>query len=238
MTECGYGVAGDARLSGSDRANFPTLCETCLGDNPYVRMIREDSGKECKICERPYTLFRWKPGPKARFKQTIICPTCAKLKNVCQTCLFDLEYGLPVQVRDKILEESAAKVELPESTANRMYATSRLESMAGASASSAGLPYGKISDAAHERLKRMARTGPYYRRNQPRVCSFWERGECSRGAECPYAHEEPKHDPSLADQNIKDRYPRLAGRALRRPRRARGKRGRWAEKKAVPSSRW
>jgi len=28
-----------------------------------------------------------------RFKKTEICQTCAKLKNVCQTCIFDLQYG-------------------------------------------------------------------------------------------------------------------------------------------------
>ena len=74
-------------------AQFPILCETCLGENPYVRMTKEKYGRECKICERPFTVFRWKPGAKMRFKKTEICQTCAKLKNVCQTCLLDLEYG-------------------------------------------------------------------------------------------------------------------------------------------------
>jgi pre-mRNA-splicing factor RBM22/SLT11 len=47
----------------------------------------------CKICERPYTVFRWQPGARARFKKTQICQTCAKSKNVCQTCVLDLVYG-------------------------------------------------------------------------------------------------------------------------------------------------
>ena len=29
-----------------------------------------------------------------RFKKTEVCQTCAKLKNVCQTCLLDLDYGM------------------------------------------------------------------------------------------------------------------------------------------------
>ena len=32
-----------------------------------------------------------------RFKKTEVCQTCAKLKNVCQTCLLDLEYGKCVE---------------------------------------------------------------------------------------------------------------------------------------------
>ena len=48
-----------------------------------------------------------------------MCQTCAKLKNVCQSCLFDLEYGLPIEVRDKFLGEN--KVELPGANANRDY---------------------------------------------------------------------------------------------------------------------
>jgi hypothetical protein len=79
-------------------SDFPILCQTCLGDNPYLRMTKEKYGKECKICTRPFTVFRWCPGAKMRFKKTEVCQTCAKLKNVCQTCLLDLEYGLPVQV--------------------------------------------------------------------------------------------------------------------------------------------
>lgn len=54
---------------------------------------------------------------------------------------------------------------------------------------------------------RLARTAPYYKRNRPHVCSFWVKGECRRGEECPYRHEKPTDpDDPLADQNIKDRY--------------------------------
>lgn len=42
---------------------------------------------------RPFTVFRWCPGRGARFKKTEICQTCCKIKNVCQTCLLDLQYG-------------------------------------------------------------------------------------------------------------------------------------------------
>ena len=58
-----------------------------------------------------------------------------------------------------------------------------------------------------EMLLRLARTTPYYKRNRPHICSFWVKGECKRGEECPYRHEKPTDpDDPLADQNIKDRY--------------------------------
>lgn len=55
-------------------------------------------------------------------------------------------------------------------------------------------------------LMKLARTTPYYKRNRPHICSFWVKGECRRGEECPYRHEKPTDpDDPLADQNIKDR---------------------------------
>lgn len=73
-------------------------------------------GQECKICNRPFTVFRWNPGQGGRFKKTEVCTTCAKIKGVCQTCLLDLEYGLPVQVRDAALQR---KNEAPTSDINK-----------------------------------------------------------------------------------------------------------------------
>lgn len=43
---------------------------------------------------------------------------CAQMKNVCQTCILDLEYGLPVQVRDHALN---VKDDLPKSDVNKEY---------------------------------------------------------------------------------------------------------------------
>jgi pre-mRNA-splicing factor RBM22/SLT11 len=53
-----------------------------------------------------------------RFKTTVICQTCAKTRNVCQTCLLDLEYHLPTQVRDTAL---GVMNEAPTSDVNREY---------------------------------------------------------------------------------------------------------------------
>lgn len=81
---------------------------------------KADYDKECKICTRPFTVFRWRPGRDARFKKTEVCQTCSKLKNVCQVCLLDLEYGLPVQVRDTALSINSNDA-IPKSDVNREY---------------------------------------------------------------------------------------------------------------------
>ncbi|XP_040575591.1 pre-mRNA-splicing factor RBM22 [Lepeophtheirus salmonis] len=173
-------------------SDFPILCQTCLGDNPYLRMMKERYGKECKICSRPFATFRWCPGAKMRFKKTEICQTCAKLKNVCQTCLLDLEYGLPIQVRDQMLK---LKTDLPQSDVNREYYLQNVDSNS------------KMPSQKNEVLSKLARTAPYYKRNRPHICSFWVKGECKRGEECPYRHERPNDpDDPLNDQNIRDRY--------------------------------
>jgi pre-mRNA-splicing factor RBM22/SLT11 len=37
-----------------------------------------------------------------------------------------------------------------------------------------------------EMLKSIARSDPNYKRNRPHICSFFVKGECKRGAECPF----------------------------------------------------
>ena len=89
--------------------------------------MKDKHGRECKICERPFTTFRWQPGKGARYKNTELCQTCAKVKNVCQTCMFDLEYGLPVQVRDHELQIAD---NIPKQGANRDFFLQNVERFA------------------------------------------------------------------------------------------------------------
>ncbi|KAK8716604.1 hypothetical protein V6N13_043910 [Hibiscus sabdariffa] len=191
----------DHEADGWERSDFPIICESCLGDNPYVRMTKADYDKECKICTRPFTVFRWRPGRDARYKKTEVCQTCSKLKNVCQVCLLDLEYGLPVQVRDTALSINSNDA-IPKSDVNREYFAEEHDRRARA-----GLDYessyGKVRP--NDTILKLQRTTPYYKRNRAHICSFYVRGECTRGAECPYRHEMPEAG-ELSQQNIKDRY--------------------------------
>ncbi|DAZ99678.1 TPA: hypothetical protein N0F65_001915 [Lagenidium giganteum] len=206
MGERGFAIKADTNKAAWENEDFPQLCESCLGDNPYVRMMKEAHGQACKICSRPFTVFRWKPGKRARYKKTEICQTCARMKNVCQTCVLDLQYNLPVQVRDSFLakEEDSDRVNVPESDANREWFAQQHNRML--EQEGAVTAYGKIA-GNNSALLQLARKEPYYTRNRPHLCSFYARGECNRGEACPYLHEMPrsKSDP-MAKQNIKDRF--------------------------------
>lgn len=183
-------------------SDFPILCPTCLGDNPYIRMMKDKYGKECSICERPFTTFRWCPGRGMRYKKTEICQTCAKMKNVCQTCVFDLEYGLPVAVRDHAL---GLKDDIPTGDFNKEHFHQNL----GKELALQGDDLREAHSAPNAFLERISqgRKGPYYKRNLPHICSFWVKGECRRGEECPYRHEKPSDpDDPLSVQNIVDRF--------------------------------
>jgi pre-mRNA-splicing factor RBM22/SLT11 len=80
-----------------------------------------------------------------RFKKTEICQTCAKLKNVCQTCLLDLQYGMDIIERvgatiatdlysflglpTQVLDTALGDLEyVPKNDVNRQYLIQNVES--------------------------------------------------------------------------------------------------------------
>lgn len=179
-------------VAGAEEADTPILCETCLGPNPYIRMTKDSQGKACKICTRPFTVFRWNPGAGSRFKKTEICTTCAKVKNVCQTCVLDLQYRLPVQVRDAAL---AIKSTGPSSGVNREYFAQNMDRQLEGPTSLVDASTGPSSRAGQEMLKKLARQEPDYKRKRPQLCSAFARGNCTRGEDCPYQHQLPIDGP-------------------------------------------
>jgi pre-mRNA-splicing factor RBM22/SLT11 len=181
-------IKRDAIKKSWEDTEFPLVCETCLGDNPYVRMTKEPHGT------------------KGRLKKVEICRSCAQAKNVCQVCIYDLQYGLPVKVRDKILRESGSTsgvaMNVPQSTANRAWFSAQQQRMI-----EQGEHQPDIHELAHAQLSDMARMEPRYERNLPKLCSFYARGECNRGANCPFRHELPRdrNDP-MSQQSTKNRF--------------------------------
>ena len=63
----------DINSRGWESGDFPALCEGCLGECSFVRMIKDSFGGNCKMCERPFTLFKWRSGHS--YKKTEVCRT-------------------------------------------------------------------------------------------------------------------------------------------------------------------
>lgn len=209
-------------------SEFPILCDTCLGDNPLVRMqlIPSSHAPACKVCNRPYNNYRWKAGSKGRYKKTEICITCSKLKNLCQCCILDLTYGLPVQVRDTVLDKQNV---LPTTTSQQQqhYMLQQYENKINNAIESGQIDANTTlvpSLQSNIILDKIKSTQPNYKRNQQTLCTYYIRGECNRGESCQYRHEMPKQQQlqqnndnnnddfsnnnniSLHKQNIRDRY--------------------------------
>lgn len=174
------------------------LCETCLGLNPYVRMVKLPFGQKlCKVAGTPYQAFRWKAGPAGRYKETIVSYVIAKQRNICQACLNDMQYGLPVGVRDSLLAESKGQIVQPRSDVGQRYQyeqQAQLQAEGGdLTEQSYALTMQNIPQA--NQLSRLSRVMQVQEaknktafRNLPKLCSFWLNGACNRVKRkaCPF----------------------------------------------------
>lgn len=68
-----------------------------------------------------------------------------------------------------------------------------------------------------EKLQMLVKRYPSYKRNQAHICSFFVKGTCTRGSNCPYRHEMPEEEEKLdengkkikgqsVEQSIRDRF--------------------------------
>lgn len=155
-------IKHDLNRSGWETTDLPSVCERCLPqNNPYVQMLKEDYGEACKLCTRPFTVFRWKADRTSRQKRTGICLTCARLKNCCQCCMLDLSFGLPISVRDAALKMVAPG---PQSEVNREFFAQNHEREIEEGRGLEG--YEKTDDKARELLRRLAQSEPYYKKQR------------------------------------------------------------------------
>ena len=116
------------------------------------------------------------------------------MKNVCQTCIFDLDFGLPVEVRDKYLKKGE-KIEMPKDVVNRDFWSNNMN----INISKVDLPYDnpELAKALQEVKERQSNAKSENRRNLAHVCSFSVQGKCNRGKACPYRHE------NITDEDLK-----------------------------------
>jgi pre-mRNA-splicing factor RBM22/SLT11 len=140
-----------------------------------------------------------------RYKRTEICQTCAKLKNICQSCALDLDLrkrfrtsdlvdlivtslpkGLPIQYRDHAL---GMKDPIGKHDRNKEYFVRNAEAMMVKNDGNASIAqFGKVGPIGREVLKRVTKMEPYQTRARPQICPFYLKSQCSRGAECPFRY--------------------------------------------------
>jgi hypothetical protein len=106
-----------------------------------------------------------------RYKKTIICQEVAKAKNVCQVCLLDLTYGVPVAVRDELLGVAADPLAATSAVGREWALTEAgragtLGSEVAAAEAAVALVGGSGGPGARgagvEALERLAARAPYY----------------------------------------------------------------------------
>jgi pre-mRNA-splicing factor RBM22/SLT11 len=175
-------IKKDVNRSGWETTDFPSVCENCLPENPYVKMLKEDYGAECKLCTRPFTVFSWSADrAHGRKRRCNVCLTCARLKNCCQCCMLDLSFGLPIVVRDAALKMVAPG---PSSDVNREYFAQNNER--AIEEGRAGVEeYDKTDEKARELLRRLATSKPYFRKGaavDDSGLSSSSRGDAAAGA--------------------------------------------------------
>lgn len=82
----------------------PSICEQCLGDESNIRMTKIPQGSECKICTLPFTLYHFKTSKRSNnIIKTLICVRCATQRNICQCCMLDSRWHIPIQLRDHLI---------------------------------------------------------------------------------------------------------------------------------------
>lgn len=82
----------------------PNICEQCLGDEANIRMTKIPQGSECKICTLPFTLYHFKTSKRSNnIIKTLICVRCATQRNICQCCMLDSRWHIPIQLRDHLI---------------------------------------------------------------------------------------------------------------------------------------
>ena len=71
---------------------------------------------------------------------------------------------------------------MPQSDANREY----FSKIADKQVAQGLLPYSRAQ--YNPVIQRLARNQPYYERNRAHICSFFLKGNCNRGATCPFRY--------------------------------------------------
>lgn len=176
-------------------------------------MIKAEFNSQCRVSDVPFTSFRWQ-GAMRRWRETIVCATVAREKNCCQSCLADLEYGVPYHVRDHVMA-AIGEDTAPRSDVNSQYHwANKKQKMLDEQINAGGHDtYEKLVDNA-DKLRNLAAldTGPVewtQLRNGPLSAEEQERLRLRKAAE-----KRPPSDPSIKTLFVAGVPPSLGRKEL------------------------
>lgn len=187
---------------------FPLVWKECLPKDGHFQMQKTKFGRECAICERPFSVFFWRLN-NIPFR-TCICQICAKSNNVCQVSLLDLDTGIPVMVRNKLIQTVSESFD--SKTArwfhNRLI-DRKINNREEWYNSSISEQMKMIDPAIIARIQQIIQQDPYLSFRKAPVCQKWLLNECINGDACLYSHELPapgESSPNMLKYGIKGRY--------------------------------
>ncbi|GBG30345.1 Pre-mRNA-splicing factor RBM22 [Hondaea fermentalgiana] len=203
FVEAGFVEFGELRAAQAPEGlklgeDFPMLCENCLGEDKFVRMMKMRAHAACKLTNRPFTVFRWRPANTRQFKETQVCYEVAADKNICQCCMNDLDYNVPLALRESL--EAAA------SSSSSGAAAAAAGGGSGGGGGGGGQSYAPVSEvnqafyfnqqlADANRREGWSQTAPGFKFRHmakqtfsatgapidlPPICNNWARGRCGR----------------------------------------------------------
>lgn len=162
----------------------PIVCNRCLGPNNMLRMTKEVAGKKCAVCSKPFTVFSWKIATDARQKSTVICRSCAESRKKCQACL-----GMMTNSSSDSNNNNNNNIRQRDDDEQG----EDHKQLQGKSS----VPSNSAANNTHS--------------HRAKICSFFLKGQCTRGNACPFSHVLPtssdsKQQTSSNTNNIKDRF--------------------------------
>lgn len=187
---------------------FPLVYKGILPKDTHFQMTKSRLSRECCICERPFSVFFWRINGIPY--KTYICQICAKSANVCQVSLLDLDIGIPVIVRNKLLH---IQQEDFKSSTRRWYTNRLLDRRIENGQDWLDLSLHEkvinLDPVIVKRVQQFVDADPYLSFKKAPVCPQWLTNECTHGLSCYYAHELPgpgEHSPDWSKFGVRCRY--------------------------------
>jgi len=197
----------DALLSLLDPP-FPLLYNGILNGEKHFQMSKSRLSKECCICERPFTVFTWRLNGVPY--KTYICQICARVANICQVSLLDLDIGIPVAVRNRLLmhktKQSKTKYRLWHENRTIDRKIQRGEEWFDSSLRDQVL---NLDESVVKRVRQIVEQDPYLMYRKSPVCPEWLNSECLYGDTCYFRHKLPdpgEISPDWSKYGVRCRY--------------------------------